>query len=91
MTEVNCAEKRGPLGDRRIIYAILRVQSFDEVSWIPHHSVQISRRHVARDSLPYFEDDKVVIYIFARPRRVAISLQSNWSGIKFNVSKYNES
>lgn len=59
------------------------------VSWIPHHSVQISRRHVARDSLPYFEDDKVVIYIFAC--RVAISLQSNWSGIKFNVSNYNES
>lgn len=34
MTEVNCAEKRGPLGDRRIIYAIPRVPSFDEVSRI---------------------------------------------------------
>lgn len=59
----------------------------DHVDPPPHHSIQISRRHVARDSLAYFEDDKVVIYIFARSRRVAISLQSNRSGIKFNVSK----
>lgn len=102
MTEDNCVEK---CGDKRsssrrlknyIRDKVPRVASFDEIShivitWIPHHSIQISRRHVARDSLAYFEDDKVVIYIFARPRRVAISLQSNWSGIKFNVSKYNES
>lgn len=97
MTEDNCVEKCGDKRSSRrsknyIRDKVPRVPSFDEIShivitWIPHHSIQISRRHVARDSLAYFGDDKVVIYIFSRPRRVAISLQSNWSGMKFNVSK----
>lgn len=83
--------------DRRIIYTIkfyvychsMKYRTRSHGHTIPSVGIavciQISRRHVARDSLAYFEDDKVVIYILVRPRRVAISLQSNWPGIKSNV------
>lgn len=73
---------------------LLRVLSPDEISYgirwtrLPPARITVYRFRngtLLVTALAYFVDDKVVVYILAWSRRVAISLQSKRSEIKFNI------